>query len=87
MLWGHPLDPFLSIDNIFFPLTVLSQPVSGQGAEFSFLLMVLKKLLRNQNTFQSYLQGLLWFKWFLEIHSADAIFQSFTGLQMIVMVY
>lgn len=58
-LWGHSLWTFLSIDNIFFLLTVLSQPVSVQGAEFSFLLMILKKLLRNQNMFQSYLQGLL----------------------------
>lgn len=65
VLWGHSRDPFLSIDDIFFLLTVLSQPVSVQGAEFSFPLMVLKKLLRNQNTFQSYPQGLLWFKWFL----------------------
>lgn len=51
---------FLKYRQYFFaPLKVLSLPVSVQGVEFSFLLMILKKLLRNQSIFQSYLQGLL----------------------------
>lgn len=62
---GHSFHISLSIDTpkiltiSFSLLAVLSQPVPVQGAEFSFPLMILKKLLRNQNMFQSYLQGSL----------------------------